>query len=134
MKVTRFNHLAINVEGHDEATLAFYQGLLGMPLLNHLRPIEFQKAIPGNWFGIGDDRLHVFDYPVGGKWRTPGSPQPGGPHFAVYVDDLEGFVVELNRRGIKFWSNGIGIERQIWILDPVGNTVELGQDPDLTGK
>jgi hypothetical protein len=50
------------------------------------------------------------------------------------VDDLEGFIVELNRRGIKFWSNGIGIERQIWILDPGGNTVELSQDPDLSGK
>jgi hypothetical protein len=57
-----------------------------------------------------------------------------GPHFAVYVDDLEGFIVELNQRGIKFWSNGIGIERQIWILDPGGNTVELSQDPDLSGK
>jgi catechol 2,3-dioxygenase-like lactoylglutathione lyase family enzyme len=134
MKVTRFNHLAVNVEGQDEATLAFYHDLLGMPLLNHIRPIEFQRSIPGNWFGIGDERLHVFDYPVGGRFRAPGLPQPGGPHFAVYADDLEGFEVELNRRGIKFGSNGVGLERQIWILDPGGNTVELGQDPDLSGK
>lgn len=134
MKVTRFNHLAVNVEGRDEATLAFYHGLLGMPLLNHIRPIEFQRAIPGNWFGIGDERLHVFDYPVGGRFRAPGSPQPGGPHFAVYVDDLESFEIELNRRGIKFASNGVGLERQIWILDPAGNTVELGQDPDPSGR
>jgi len=134
MKVTRFNHLAVNVDGQDEATVAFYHGLLGMPLLNHIRPIEFKRAIPGNWFGIGEERLHVFDYPVGGRLRAPGAPQPGGPHFAVYVDDLEGFEVELNRRGIKFGSHGVGLERQIWILDPAGNTVELGQDPDLTVK
>jgi catechol 2,3-dioxygenase-like lactoylglutathione lyase family enzyme len=36
MKVARFNHLAVNVEGQDEATLAFYQDLLGMPLLDQL--------------------------------------------------------------------------------------------------
>ena len=131
MRATRLNHLTVNVDGGDDGrSRDFYCGLLGLDDLNHLRPAAFKDAIPGDWFGIGEERLHVFDYPVGGKWRTPGSPQPGGPHFAVYVDDLEAALAEFQRRGIEYWSNGEGVERQIWILDPGGNTVELSQDPD----
>jgi catechol 2,3-dioxygenase-like lactoylglutathione lyase family enzyme len=130
MRATRLNHLTVNVDGDDDRrAYEFYCGLLGMPDLNHLRPTAFKEAIPGDWFGIEDIRLHVFDYPAGGQWRAPGSPQPGGPHFAIYVDDLEGAIAEFERRGIAFWSNGEGIDRQVWILDPGGNTVELSQDP-----
>ena len=130
MKITRISHLSINVDGREEETRNFYHTLLGMPLINHLRPQSFKDAIPGDWFALGEERLHVFNYEVGSPLRTPGSPQPGGPHFAVYVEDLPAAIAELESADIPFWSNGEGVKRQIWILDPGGNTVELNQDPD----
>lgn len=129
MKITGISHLSINVDGHQDEVSKFYNVLLGMPLINHLRPQVFKDAIPGDWFGLGEQRLHVFNYQVGGRWRTPGAPQPGGPHFAVYVEDLPAAIAELEAADIPYWSNGEGANRQIWILDPGGNTVELNQDP-----
>ncbi|GAA0322802.1 hypothetical protein GCM10009087_36360 [Sphingomonas oligophenolica] len=132
MKVTRINHISVNVDGSTgDEIRAFYAGLLGMPLINHERPQEFKDVIPGDWYALGSKRLHVFEYEEGGQWRTPGSPQPGGPHFALYVDDLAAAEAELTQRAIPFWSHGEGEARQLWILDPGGNTVELGQDPNV---
>ena len=129
MKITGISHLSINVDDRQEEARNFYNGLLGLPLVNHQRPQAFKDAIPGDWFALAEGRLHVFDYQEGGQWRTPGSPQPGGPHIAVYVEDLAAAVDELDEANIAYWSNGEGASRQIWILDPGGNTVELNQDP-----
>lgn len=129
MKITGISHLSINVDGRPDEAQDFYRNLLGLPLANHLRPQAFKDAIPGDWFELADARLHVFDYAVGEPLRAPGSPQPGGPHLAVYVADLEAAVAELDQAEIEYWSNGEGTDRQVWILDPGGNTVELNQDP-----
>ena len=131
MKITRVNHISINVDGGAySGVMDFFSGILGLPVINDVRPQQFKDAIPGDWFSIGDARLHVFDYEEGQELRQPGSPQPGGPHFAVYVEDLSGAVAELESRDIPYWSNGEGVKRQVWVLDPGGNTVELSQDPD----
>jgi len=129
MKITGISHMSVNVDGREDDVRAFYNGLLGLPLINDLRPQAFKDAIPGDWFALGDERLHVFNYQVGGQWRMPGRPQPGGPHIAVYVSDLPSAIAELETAGVPYWSNGDGAERQIWVLDPGGNTVELNQDP-----
>ena len=55
-------------------------------------------------------------------------------HFAVYVDDFDGFVADLRKRDIDFWSwaekhgevtgrpDGF---RQIYVADPDGYRVEV---------
>jgi catechol 2,3-dioxygenase-like lactoylglutathione lyase family enzyme len=119
------DHLSVNADGCLLKAREFYTDLLQMRLINDQRPAEFKKIITGDWYEVGKSRLHVFDYPVGGPYREQGHPQPGGPHVAFRVADLLAMIRRLDERQIPFQSMGEGDKRQIWFLDPAGNTIEI---------
>ena len=121
MKVTRFHHVSVNRgEAPLEEMVAFYAGLFGLD--TKARP-EI-PGIPGHWFGVADQELHVVGAPPQGT-----AIDSTGNHFCVAVADLEAAVAELEDRKIPYQraAQGAGTV-QIWINDPAGNTIELQQD------
>ncbi|WP_309089537.1 VOC family protein [Phenylobacterium sp.] len=119
------DHLSLNADGCLLKARAFYTDFLQLRLINDQRPAAFHEIIPGDWYELGSSRLHVFDYPVGGPYREPNQPTPGGPHVAFRVPDLAPMIQRLESYGISYRSMGEGRMRQIWFLDPAGNTIEI---------
>lgn len=122
MKVTRFGHASVNVSTRLDDCHRFYADVLGLATTPRHGGATM---IPGYWFVAGDTQVHLIDVPYGGEARNP-----IGPHFAVLVEDIEAAVRELDERGIEYTRIGEGRAVQVWIADPAGNTIELGQDPD----
>jgi catechol 2,3-dioxygenase-like lactoylglutathione lyase family enzyme len=122
VKVTRTLHHSVNVEGHLDETVAFYQRLLQLP--SDPRPVI--PGVGGHWFAAGDVQLHLVDADTGDQ-----PIQPTGPHVCFAVEDLPAAVAELEESGIPYAEGAQGPVIQIWFVDPAGNTIEIQQDPDL---
>lgn len=81
------------------------------------------------WFGIGGvTALHITEGDFGDTRLNKQT------HFALCVDDFDGFVAELRAKGVKFWSwsenTGEVTSRpdgfhQIYLADPDGYWVEV---------
>jgi catechol 2,3-dioxygenase-like lactoylglutathione lyase family enzyme len=121
VKVTRILHHSVNVQGDLDDCVDFYRRL---SLVDASRP-EI-PGVSGHWFGIERAQVHLVDAPEG-----DGAIRPTGPHVCFGVEDLAAAVAELEERGIPFVRGWQGDVEQIWMADPVGNTIELQQDPDL---
>lgn len=121
MNVTRFHHVSVNSNGTPlEPMVAFYRDVLGLG--DQLRP-EI-PGVPGHWHRVGDQELHLVGAPPSGA-----AIDPTGNHFCVAVDDLDSAIAELEARGIQYLRAVQGEHTvQIWIADPVGNTIELQQE------
>ena len=122
MKVTRILHASVNVHTDLEATTRWYAETLGM------RPAVRPEiaGVPGSWFTAGDGQVHLVGAPPRGT-----AIDPTGPHYCLGVEDLDAAVAELDAAGIAYLRGAQGEVVQIWITDPVGNTVELQQDRPL---
>lgn len=105
------------------AAVEFYTGLLGFEVLMH----------PGPGFAAlrRDDLRLLLNTPgAGGAGATTprGVPEPGGwNRFQLRVDDLPATVADLRSRGAAFDGDIITGNggRQILLIDPAGNVVEL---------
>jgi catechol 2,3-dioxygenase-like lactoylglutathione lyase family enzyme len=122
MKITRILHHSVNVEGDLAACVDFYRRL---SLVDTPRP-EI-PGVAGHWFAIERAQVHLVDAPAG-ESRI----RPTGPHVCLGVENLEGAVAELEGEDIPFVRGWQGDVEQIWVADPMGNTIELQQDPDFT--
>jgi catechol 2,3-dioxygenase-like lactoylglutathione lyase family enzyme len=121
VKVTRFHHVSVNCNAATlDEMVSFYEGLLGLD--SKERP-EI-PGIPGHWFDVSDQELHVVGAPAQGSGIDS-----TGNHYCVAVEDLDKAVAELEDRKIPYERavQGAGTV-QIWINDPAGNTIELQQD------
>lgn len=121
MKVTRILHHSVNVEGDLDQCVDFYRRL---SLVDTPRP-EI-PGVAGHWFAVDRAQVHLVDAPAGES-----DIQPTGPHVCFGVEDLAAAMSELERDSIPFVRGRQGTVEQIWVADPVGNTIELQQDPDL---
>lgn len=119
MKVTRIAHVSVNVEGDLAATSEFYATRLGLEVVS--RP-EI-PGVGGEWLAVGEAELHLVDAPMRGAGIDP-----TGPHFCLFVEDLDVAVAELEAAGLEYVRGAQGEVVQIWIVDPSGNTIELQQD------
>jgi catechol 2,3-dioxygenase-like lactoylglutathione lyase family enzyme len=122
VKVTRTLHHSVNVEGHLDETVAFYQRLLGLD--DDARPDI--PGIDGHWFAAGHAQLHLVDADAG-----PQTIRPAGPHVCFAVEDLPAAIAELEESGIPYVEGAQGTTVQIWFVDPAGNTIEIQQDTAL---
>ena len=121
MKVTRFHHVSVNADGSSlEEMVGFYRRVLGLG--DQHRPDI--PGIPGHWFVVGGQELHLVGAPP-----STAAIDPTGNHFCVAVDDLDSAIAELEACGIEY-VRGVQGEHtvQIWLTDPAGNTIELQQD------
>ena len=131
VKPSGFSHVAVKITDVEKSR-NFYENVIG------LKKIPRPKInIPGEWYGVGDNALHL----IGGQRRTDGI-DPTGPHMAIQVEDLEETKKTLNEMGIPFLDAATAMRgmaanlspeaqrmvgRQIWVQDPDGNVIELQQ-------
>jgi catechol 2,3-dioxygenase-like lactoylglutathione lyase family enzyme len=124
IKTRALNHAALNISDVEKAK-HFYGEILKLELLP--RP-DFPFA--GAWYGTGRNAaIHLI---VPGEIE-PGKPNPTGPHLALDVEDFEAAKRWLKQHGIAYFEpQDFGMSplagRQLWVLDPDGNTIELRSD------
>mgnify|MGYP003423219724 CR=1 FL=1 len=106
------------------ASLAFYCGVLGMPL-DAARP---DLGYPGAWLRIGTHQIHLLQLP--NPDPATGRPAHGGRdrHIAVQVADLERLRKRLEQTGITHTLSRSG-RRALFCRDPDGNALEFIETP-----
>src|SRR5260370_39300893 len=120
IKIRGFSHSAMRVDDADRS-MAFYEHVLGLKKLN-TRP-DF--GFGGAWYSVGNNQIHIIQ-----AKKREGTINPMGPHVALEVEDFEETKRTLKEMGIEFLEapSNMVAGRQLWILDPDGNTVELRQE------
>jgi glyoxylase I family protein len=117
--VAGLHHVSLIVADKARA-LAFYQGLLGLPL-DPLRP---ELGFDGAWLQVGQQQIHLLELP--NPDPVSGRPEHGGRdrHVALSVADLDAVAQRLSAAGIdcRFSRSG---RRALFCRDPDGNAVEL---------
>ena len=112
MEPLAIHHVSVNV-ADVEAAVAFYTGTLGGTLRDDRPDFSFGGA----WIDLGGQQVHLIEAPV---------PQNLGQHFAIRVDDLDSVVSELRSKGLDVGEPvAVGTNRQTFVNDPAGNSVEL---------
>ena len=135
IRVKRIDHVGIRISDVQETT-AFYTDVLG------LSPVPLPPRTPESVAAHQDLREKVATpAPTGGMWveapgtqihmiradKAEGVANPFGPHVAFEVEDFEEAKRALDARGLTYVEapGGIGPFRQLFLLDPSANTVEL---------
>lgn len=117
------DHVSLLVRSLEKSE-AFYTGVMGFePIFNGTHQPNIR------WYGIGGvTALHITEADFG---RTHLEKQT---HFAVHVEDFEGFVSGLRDKGVSFYDwpgneNSVTGRpdgfRQIYVRDPDGYVVEI---------
>lgn len=108
------HHVSVNVPDVEEG-VAFYAGVLG----GTLRGDRPDLGIGGAWLDFGGQQVHLVEAPV---------PTNTGQHFAIRVADLDVVIAELRSKGVSVGDPmSVGPNRQTFLSDPAGNTIELHQ-------
>ncbi|MEA1988918.1 MAG: VOC family protein [Pseudomonadota bacterium] len=118
-RVIGLDHVSIIVKD-AKASLAFYQDLLGVTLLE--RP---SLAFPGYWVDLFEGQsLHIMqiDNPNEGTVR----PEHGGRdyHFALRVDSIDEYAAKLKSMKIAFTLSQSG-RQALFVRDLDNNAFEL---------
>jgi glyoxylase I family protein len=108
------HHVALNVTDVDEA-ITFYTKRLGLAVRSD-RP---ELGVAGAWLDAANQQVHLVEAPP---------PASAGQHFALWVENLDAVIAELRDAGVDV-SDGfaVGPDRQAFLNDPAGNTIELHQ-------
>ncbi|MHB8451535.1 MAG: VOC family protein [Mycobacteriales bacterium] len=122
-------HHAALVCSDPEATIDFYQGLLGFPLVELVENRDY----PGSshfFFDVGNRTLlGFFDFPGLGLGRAVEA-VGGVQHIAVAVDPdrFAELRARLDAAGVGYLGPDRGIEESMYLRDPDGIQVELLRD------
>lgn len=135
MRIRKMHHIGLHIDDVAAST-EFYVGVLGlspasMPAATDAERARFKDLItaaktppPSGVMWIeapGGMQIHMLKAD-----SAEGLPNPFGPHVAFEVEDLEESKRELDARGIPYVVGpSYDAFRQLWLLDPSGNTVEL---------
>ena len=117
MNPVAVHHVSINVSDVDSA-IAFYTDKLGFTVRGDRPDFGFGGA----WLGVGNNQIHLIS-----AEKREGVINPLGPHVALEVEDFDETKRSLKEMGIEFLEapSNMGAGRQLWVVDPDGNTVEL---------
>jgi glyoxylase I family protein len=114
MKAAGVHHVGLIV-ADVAAARQFYVDRLGL----EERTDRPDFGVDGAWLQVGEQQVHLVE---------GAEPMPGGGHFALLVEDLDGVVAELRAAGVKVSDPVlVGSGRQSFLKDPGGNLVELNQ-------
>jgi catechol 2,3-dioxygenase-like lactoylglutathione lyase family enzyme len=127
MKITRFNHAAVNIHGKvDEARSS-------TPSCSGSRSADPAARAPAAAEGRDPGVLARAQQLPGARDRRGDegrAARADRPARLVVRRDLDETVAELDARGIEMRVLGEGRQRIVWVADPAGNTVEFQQDPN----
>lgn len=137
---SRLHHHNYTTLDHEK-TRAFYEDLLGFPLVAFWTEIEplpqndGKDVIMGHaFYGLGDGSMlafmHFADPEFAERMKAP--TQPMGIHLALAVTrELQAATVEkLRGAGVPVMEIDHGFVRSIYFTDPNGLRVEFASDPD----
>lgn len=117
--VIGLDHVSIIVSD-AEASLNFYQGLLGLSVLE--RP---SLGFPGYWLDLySGQSLHIMELPNPNE--NTERPEHGGRdfHFALRVDSVADYEVFLQERSVTYTRSRSG-RKALFIKDLDNNSFEL---------
>jgi lactoylglutathione lyase len=121
VKIYELNHVAIHVKD-VEASCEFYKKVLQLKQIP--RPAF---TFPGAWFQLGSiQELHII-----GDRTDPVFSQNRGNHYALRVDELDGWERHFEKLGIAYRTRKMRPDGawQIYVTDPDGHYVELYTPP-----
>ena len=106
------------------ACVAFYRDVLDFE-------VKIDAAPRFAALSRGDLTLYLNVPGAGSAGTAGGNPEPGGwNRFQIATDDLEAAIAELRDKGASFKGEiAEGAGRQILLVDPSGNLVELFEPP-----
>ncbi|HLN17842.1 MAG TPA: VOC family protein [Acidimicrobiales bacterium] len=112
MELLGVDHVSVNVKDVP-AAMEFYTDVMGMTMRSDRPDFGFGGA----WLNAGSQQVHLVE----------GEPPPAlGQHFSVLVADIEATIEELRGRGVQVTDAiAVGSDRQAFLNDPEGNTIEL---------
>lgn len=115
IKPCALSHAAFRVSDLKRSR-EFYENVLG------LRAIERPNfSFDGTWYGLGENQIHLI---VSRKRKR--KIDPLGPHVALQVENYDAMKATLEELGLEFVeAKNSPAGRQLWVLDPDGNTIEL---------
>jgi glyoxylase I family protein len=123
-------HHAALICSDVEATIEFYQGLLGFPLVELVENRDY-KGSSHFFFDLGNQTLlGFFDFP--GLGLEPGIEAIGTiQHIAISAprDRWEEVRDRLDAAGVSYAGPDRGIEESMYFKDPNGIQIELLSDP-----
>src|SRR5436309_12760137 len=129
MRYYRMNYTCSCVRDMD-GSLRFYTGVLGMEMVEKRESTPPTKGevvtlgSPG-----GDQLLELNWYAEGSRFGLPYVNGEELDHLAFEVDDLDGAIAELSRKGVEvvIRPGEIGGWREAFVKDPNGIWIELVQ-------
>lgn len=119
VEVLDFHHASLLV-ADTQRSLDFYQGILGLQLLDSRPPLNF----PGAWLALGRYQIHLMELP--NPDAAAERPAHGGRdrHLALTVRDFEQLRQTLDQAGIDYSCSQSG-RKALFCRDPDGNTLEF---------
>ena len=115
-----------------EASLAFYGGTLGLPLISAFEGDDWGGR---PWlmmiFSVGDGREIVLVC-LRGAWPQPHGLPPDTRHYAFAVDTVseqDAWRARLTVAGVEFWEEDHGGQQSIYFPDPDGTILEITTPP-----
>jgi catechol 2,3-dioxygenase-like lactoylglutathione lyase family enzyme len=122
-----YDHVALTVSDLP-ASLAFYQDVLGLPLLGELH-FGDERGFRIAYLQLGNSVLELFAFDIPTLPRVTNSPVTvlGLKHLALLVDDVDAVAAELAARGATITNPPRDVRgvRNCFFADPDGNSLEL---------
>src|SRR2546427_9461120 len=101
MRSYRLKYTGIRVKDMDES-LRFYTGVLGMEVVDKREPTQATEGEAVTLRSPGGDQLLELNwYAEGSRFGLPYVNGEELDHLAFDVDDLDGTIAELSRRGVE---------------------------------
>ncbi|MDB5084182.1 MAG: glyoxalase [Bacilli bacterium] len=121
----RIHHVSLAVKDLAKAR-EFYSEVLKFQEIE--RPPFKSKGV---WYAVGDQQLHLLEYPKGETLRKSGIDSVDG-HFAIWVKSYEKTINWLKEVGINHEArpNSVAGFAQIYILDTDNNVIEFDAEYD----
>lgn len=129
IKYKELHHVSLTVTNLKRAK-HFYTDIL---CLTEITRPDFD--FPGAWYGIGQQQLHLIEYPSAQTIRPDKRLSSREGHFALRVEDYEETLKWLKKNNVEILEkpNSKSGFAQIFCADPDGNLIELNVDQkDLT--
>jgi glyoxylase I family protein len=113
------HHVSLLVADSARA-LDFYHGILGIAVDDSRPDLDF----PGAWLQVGAQQIHLLELPDSADSGVVSEHGGRDRHFAMTVDDLDGFRARLEEQGIGYTLSRSG-RRALFCRDYDGNAIEL---------
>ncbi|PPA69053.1 VOC family protein [Jeotgalibacillus proteolyticus] len=108
-----------------ERSMRFYEEVLGFERSNERPGFDFDGA----WYQIGETQLHLIAFKEGKTLRGTTSIDSNDGHFAIRVEDIEGFIKRMEENQVAILNKPVNKTdwHQVFISDPDGNLIEFNQ-------